>query len=723
MSGMRFTAGLGWRRARRRGSGAVLAALGIAVGAGVLAGVLAGTTVAQDRSAALAVERIPADGRALRATWFGVPAGPSEAQRQLDRSVRAALSDVGLAGPTPIVLFRESTVAGRFVGLAAVDGLAPHVLVRSGRLPARCRPERCEVLRLRGAGTLPDAPGLRLVEVGTATLRSRQLFGDFLEPTDNATVDAEVAPALRESGRYHRPAPGPLVVADGVSAFDAAPALENTYRSYAWVWPLQPGEPRLWEIDALLGRAERARIELGAISSSFTVAAPVEELRAAERAATVAGRRLLLVGGEAAALLVAFAILAAGSMRRDLAAARRRLTWAGARRAHLAVLTGVEGAVVAIAGVVAGWAGGAVAGALVAAAAGAPAGAVLRESVVAPTGVALLALTALVSAVLVVLAVSVPPARARRPGLVDLAALAAAVVAAAAVLGGAVGDDRLATDDGAALLLLALPGLVSFAAAVTAARLFAPLARWIAGRARGRVGLRLAAVSLGRGPGSAALTVAFLTLALSLAVLAEGYRSTLARAEREQAAFRVPLDVVVREDLRSLVRVFDAAPLERYRSLGADVVAHPVLRATGDVGRTERVTGVTVLGLPAAAIERLRVWREGWADAPRSELASRIAPRGDTALRGFDLPPAARTLELPVGPAEVSLDAVVRARDGVFRAVPLRAVAGRTGVLRGSVPLPLRGGRVVSLTLVPPPRLIEGGADSGRALRGILRLD
>jgi hypothetical protein len=92
-------------------------------------------------------------------------------------------------------------------------------------------------------------------------------------------------------------------------------------------------------------------------------------------------------------------------------------------------------------------------------------------------------------------------------------------------------------------------------------------------------------------------------------------------------------------------------------------------------------------------------------------------------LRGFDLPPAARTLELPVGPAEVSLDAVVRARDGVFRAVPLRAVAGRTGVLRGSVPLPLRGGRVVSLTLVPPPRLIEGGADSGRALRGILRLD
>ena len=74
-----------------------------------------------------------------------------------------------------------------------------------------------------------------------------------------------------------------------------------------------------------------------------------------------------------------------------------------------------------------------------------------------------------------------------------------------------------------------------------------------------RLPARLAAVGLARGPGAAVATVAFLTIAFALALLAEGYRATLVRGDREQAAFRAPLDVVVREDLRNLVRVFDAA--------------------------------------------------------------------------------------------------------------------------------------------------------------------
>ena len=127
------------------------------------------------------------------------------------------------------------------------------------------------------------------------------------------------------------------------------------------------------------------------------------------------------------------------------------------------------------------------------------------------------------------------------------------------------------------MLLLLLPGLIAFAAAVAAARLFGPLVR-LAGRvARPRSG-RLAAVSLGRGPGAAAVTVAFLALAFALALLAEGYRATLARGEADQAAFAVPLDVVVREDLAALVPVLDAAPLERFERLGGGVDAVPVLR-------------------------------------------------------------------------------------------------------------------------------------------------
>ena len=120
-------------------------------------------------------------------------------------------------------------------------------------------------------------------------------------------------------------------------------------------------------------------------------------------------------------------------------------------------------------------------------------------------------------------------------------------------------------------MLLLLPGLIAFAAAVAAARLFGPLVR-LAGRLLHRsVGARLAAVTLGRGPGAAAVTVAFLTLAFALALLAEGYRATLVRAEGDQASFAVPLDIVVREDLKSLVPVLDAAPLARYEALAGRV--------------------------------------------------------------------------------------------------------------------------------------------------------
>ena len=274
-----FVLALAWGRVRRRSSGALLAASGIAVGTAVLVGVFAGTRVAQDRSASQAVERIPAASRSVRAVWFGVPVGPPQRYPEIDATVRKTLGDPGLPGPTSIVLFRESTVAGHFVSLAGVDGLARYVRLTSGRLPSRCTAERCEVLRLRGRGALPSAPGLRLVQVGTGTLRSSALFGDFLAPTDNALADREVAPALQQGASYHRPQPAPLVVAEGFEPLTRAPSLANTYRSYAWVWPLSAGRPRLWEIDDLVSRSERARSALTAHGIGYSVQAPVEELR------------------------------------------------------------------------------------------------------------------------------------------------------------------------------------------------------------------------------------------------------------------------------------------------------------------------------------------------------------------------------------------------------------------------------------------------------------
>jgi hypothetical protein len=714
-----FVVGLALRRLRRRDSGALVTALGLAVATAVLAGVLAGTTIATDRSTAQAIETIPISSRSVRAAWFGIPGDPRERLNVLDDAVDEASQGLGLDGPSRLVLFRESTVAGHYVGITAVDDLTPHVVLRSGRMPRTCTAERCEVLRLRGRGAIPDVPGLRLVQVGTAALRSRQLYGDFIRSTDAAVAGSPRSSELGQGAEYHRPPPAPLVVAEGRAALAASPALARTYRTYAWVWPVNPGSPRLWNVDDLLARTERARVDLAA-QSSFDVDAPVEELRAAQRAADVAGNRLLLVGGEGAALLLAFTVLAARGMRRDLEFARRRLTWSGARPWQLALLGGVESTAVAVAGVLGGWLVGVAVAVLAARVAGAPATDVLQQSVLSPRGLGLAAATALAAASLVWITVSLRQREGGRLELLDFVAILALAVAGVALLGGVASEDKLAGSQGSAILLLLLPGLIAVAAAILVARVFPAAARWWADRRRGGATARLAAVGLARGPGAAVATVAFLTIAFSLALLAEGYRATLSRADREQAAFQVPLDVVVRENLQNLVPVFDAAPLGRFQTVVGDGgSAHPVLRVSSSAGRAERVSGVTVLGLDGDAIRGLGVWRPEWGSGKRpGDLASLVDPGHDVALRGRTISDG--RIVLGVSPGIVSYAAVVRLRDGSFGRIELGdADPNEPRTLRARVP---RNALLVRLQIVPPPRLVELGADAGNGFVESVRL-
>ena len=389
-----FVAGLALRRLRRRDSGALVTALGLAVATAVLAGVLAGTTIATDRSTAQAIEDdsdpcalgargVVRNPRRSRANGSTCSTARSTTRSPTSGSTDRAGSCSSARAPWP----------ARYVGITAVDGLAPHVVLRSGRMPRRCTPQRCEVLRLRGRGAIPTSTVCGWSRSGRRRCARAQLYGDFVRSTDAAVAGNPRSSELGQAAEYHRPPPPPLVVAEGRAALAASPALARTYRTYAWVWPVNPGSPRLWQVDDLLGRTERARIELAA-QSSFDVEAPVEELRAAERAADVAGNRLLLVGGEGAALLLAFTILAARGMRRDLEGARRRLTWSGARRWQLALLGGVESTAVAFGGVLGGWLVGVVVAGVAARLAGAPVTDVLRESVLSPRGLGLAAATA-----------------------------------------------------------------------------------------------------------------------------------------------------------------------------------------------------------------------------------------------------------------------------------------------------------------------------------------
>ena len=686
-------------RLGRRSAAVLLVVLGIAAGATVLLGGRAGVVVAQDRAVAQAIERIPEGARSVRAVWFGLPGQSDEPQPVLERRARAALRHAVDADATALVLFREGTIAGSFAGLGGVDRLGERVTLRSGRLPRLCTPERCEVLRLRGEGRLPQPAGIRMVEVGEAVLKDRVLFGDFLAPTDNALEDAEVSPVVARAAGYHRPSPAPLFLAEGVKTLAGLPALDVEYRSYAWVAPLEAGRPRLWEVDGLAMGVERARSELQSVSSSFDLVAPVEELREAQETSRAAGRRLGIVGGEAAALLFAFALLAAMTLRTDLAAARRRLAWYGARGWQLALLTIAEAGALALAGTAVGLAVAAIVGAIVADRAGSPVGDVLTRSVLSPEGIALALLVVAAATAILVGAVTIRAAGSRF-GLLDAAALAAVGLV---VLELARGDER-------GDLALLLPALITFAAAVLVARLLPPALRLVERFARGRsLGLRLASLSLARNPGYAVVATSFLVVSFGLALFAESYRSTLARGERDQAAHRVPLDYAVREDLRRLIPVQDAASFDRFGELQGVEVA-PVLRLTGGVARLEGESGITLLGLPPAVLPRLHGWRDADVPAAPEELSRRIA--ATPATRGPRLPVSLDRLGAPVQNDLVRVYAEIEGRNGRFSRAELGA----------PIPPEARGGRLAGIVLEPNTRVQERGADAGQALEGVVEL-
>ena len=233
---------------------------------------------------------------------------------------------------------------------------------------------------------------------------------------------------------------------------------------------------------------------------------------------------------------------------------------------------------------------------------------------------------------------------------------------------------------------------------------------------RGRsVGLRLAALSLARHPGHAAVAAAFLVVSVGLAVFAESYRSTLARGQEEQAAYTVPLDFTLREDLTRLVRVNDAAPPDRLADLGADVRVEPVLRLSGNVSRAGGRTGIAVVGLDAEAVPALNGWRDDFSAVSPSTLAKRIEPAGDTQLRGPVLPDDATRLEATAAGAGMSLTASIETPAGGYVHLVLGEPGEQATTLGAAVPPEAQGGRIVALTLNPPVRSRSAAGKAGRA--------
>ncbi len=661
--------------AARLGAGGerlLLVAVGVVAGAAVLAAVLAGRLVMQDRALAQATAALPPGDRAVAVAWSGATNDFTRLNRLVVPRVQRVTGDK----PAAAMLFREASIQQRLVNLRAADDLGRYVRLSSGRIPQVCRPSHCEVLRLQGEGPIPSTPHLRLIEVGRAVLKPDAPFAPFVLPAPPTEMVARAV-------RYHTPQPSPIVIANGVAGLSNNTELETFYRSYAWFVPIRGGDVHPWAIDSFRAKVQQLTAEIEATSGDFQVTAPTDELATAASSSTAAARRLLLLGGEGGALLLAFTILAAAALRRDITDARRRLVWFGARRWQVELHTLTESLSLATAGTVIGWIAGGGVAAVVADRAGSPVADVVEHALLSRGGLLAAAGVAVTAGLLLYATVRAPAVRLGGLAVtpLDAAALGAIGVVLVGWARGSVDSQQLTGGSGTSAFLLLVPALIVFAAAVVAARLLAPALRALgrAGR-RGPIALRLAAASLARNPGHAAIAATFLVASLGLALFAVTYRSTLLRGQQDEARFAVPASFVLSEDLSQLVPVLHGASLDRYP--GATT---PVLRLSGNVPSG---TTFSFLGVPSGRVTTVGGWRRDFASEPLGSLAAAIAPKRNVALRSTALPAGRRfSLSVTAKGDDVGVRALFRSRLGDYEAVSLGHTNGAAQtVLHGRIP-------------------------------------
>ncbi len=694
---------LGLVSARLRGGGGRLGlvALGVIAGAAVLAAVLAGRLVMQDRALADATAQLAPGDRQVQVTWSGA----TNDFVQLDAFVSPTIRRLTGDKPAAAMLFREASIQRRLVNLRAADDLGRWVNLVSGRVPTICKPSHCEVLRLGGAGRVPSTKVLRLIEVGRAVLKPDAPFAPFVLPTPPTEMVAHAV-------RYHTPQPSPVVIANGVAGLSNTPELETFYRSYAWFLPIAGGDVHPWAIGAFQSRVQQLSSQIEASSDGFQVTAPTETLTEAAGSSRAAARRLLLLGGEGGALLLAFTTLAAAALRRDVTDARRRLTWFGARRWQVELFTLAESTAVAAFATAAGWTLGGAVAAFVAARAGSPASEVVSHALLSRGGILGALGVTLVAGLLLFATVRAPAVQVGHLAFtpLDAAALGAIAIVLVGWARGSVDAQELSSNGGTSAFLLLVPALIVFAGAVLCVRLLAPALRALgrAGR-RGPIALRLAAASLARNPGHAAIAATFLVASLGLALFAVVYRSTLLHGQRDEAAYAVPAAHVLSEDLAQLVPVLHGPPPPS---------STEVLRLSGNVS-----SGTTFWFLGLESLDHVGGWRSDFSARPVHQLGAAIAPHKNTALHTTALPRGRKfTLGVKAKGDDVSVRAIFRSSLGDYESIPLgHTLDGRTVVLHGRVPFARATLAQVELNLRNGGRnSANGGTGLQPAAKGVL---
>lgn len=513
--------GLAWAGARHRPGPWLLLALGLALAA-VMPLAAAGL---QERAAVGAVQQgvgaVPEPARGVLAVTSRDLRGAELAD--VSARVATGLERAGLPTPTRALAFRALSLQGTDATVAALDGLADHVTLTEGRLPAACTPTRCEVLAVAGPGSDGSAAGLAapardlgLVVTGTATLREPRLVGL----------------GLVAAGQ-------PLLLGDDASAMADLETLTAYGRNLAWFAPLDADVVTARGPAAFAGSLDAVAAEVNLVAGPLNIAWPdAVVLDAAARAEGSSGRFAVL-GVGAGSLQLGFCLVLAAARRPAQRQHGTLLARRGARPTQVLGVATLQATGAVLLGLVVGTVAGlAVVLLLTRGVVPDPGGAAVRALTSAWPVVLGLAVAAVLGSVLLAAGPAVRPAALR------------AVLAAVVLLAGGLAVLALVrptTDPGAPLPVAALVGL-TLATGLLGALLWSPFVAALARLGRATDGgppLRRTVLLARRRPLLPSVTAGFLAAALATAFLAGAWSASTARSSQDRAANLVPLDARV----------------------------------------------------------------------------------------------------------------------------------------------------------------------------------
>ena len=213
--------------------------------------------------------------------------------------------------------------------LGASEDLGSSITLRSGKLPAPCTPQFCEVIQIgQSAGGTPRPVALGLHIVGTGTISNPLLFSGTMGPAAGNSI----------------------LIANGINSVQSLPTFKNSHAADAWVGKIDLDSIKAKGADAYIAKVVAFEDQLSIDHPDLIVTWPQDALGAARDDAASFKQKTVLLNFAIVTLLLGFLSIVSFRQRKDHLRFRESLSRIGTPKSIIDTELSFESAIPVLAG-------------------------------------------------------------------------------------------------------------------------------------------------------------------------------------------------------------------------------------------------------------------------------------------------------------------------------------------------------------------------------------